>query len=59
MWMEGLSLCAEKHVLVVSHLFRFSIHFTDSDGTVSLTTVPSPSPFATTLLIDCLYSLHK
>ena len=34
----------EKHISVVSHLFRFFIHSTDTDGTVTVTTLPSTSP---------------
>ena len=35
---------AEKRITVVSHLFLFVIHFTDTDGTVTLTTLSSASP---------------
>ena len=35
------------------------IHFSDPDGAVTLTILPSTFPIATTLLMDCPYSLQK
>ena len=44
-WKAGLALvCSWKDISVVSHLFGFFIRFTDTDGTVTLTTLPSASP---------------
>ena len=41
-WIEaGLPpWCADKRITVVSHLFRFVISFTDTDGTVGLPPLP-------------------
>ena len=43
-WKQDYLRCAEKHVSVVSHLFQFFIYFTDTDGTVKITPLPSTSP---------------
>ena len=41
---QAYPVCAEKRLTVVSHLFRFVFHFTDTDGTVTLATLSSTSP---------------
>ena len=51
--------CAENHISVVSHLFLFFIHFTDTDGTVTLTTLHLYISIATTLLTGCSFLLQK
>ena len=44
-WKRSHLWCADKHISVVLHLFQFFIHFTDTDGTVTLTTLASISPW--------------
>ena len=46
-WKQAYHWCAEKHISVVSQLFRFEFHFTDTDGTATLP------------LICCQKSLQK
>ena len=49
----------KKRISVVPHVFPFVIHVTGTDGTVTLTTLPSTCPLPPTFLIDCLFSLQE
>ena len=58
-WMQAYLWCVEKHISVVSHLFRFFNHFTDTDGTAALATPPSTAPLQPRLLLTVFFYTAK